>query len=235
METGSDSGAALMSWSSGKDCAWALHLLRQSGTNVTGLLTTFNIAFNRVAMHSTRRDVVEEQARELGLPLWPVELPWPCSNENYERIMADVMLRAKTEGVTHVAFGDLYLEDIRRYREEKLAPLGIQSLFPIWTTRERAPMLAREMLGAGLRAKVTSVDPKQIDPSFVGREYDKTFLADLPKKADPCGENGEFHTVAYAGPMFKRPLCLEPGEIVERDGFWFADFKLISGVSSPAG
>jgi diphthamide synthase (EF-2-diphthine--ammonia ligase) len=163
MGRGNDSGPTLLSWSTGKDCAWALHLLRQSGTNVTGLLTTFNEAFNRVAMHSTRRDVAEAQARALGLPLWPVDLPWPCSNEAYERIMSDVMSRARAEGVTHIAFGDLYLEDVRRYREERLAPTGIRPLFPLWTTSKQTAALAREMLDSGLRARVTSVDPKQLD------------------------------------------------------------------------
>jgi len=216
----------LLSWSSGKDCAWALHTLRRQGANVIGLLSTFNEAFDRVAMHSTRREIAQAQAEAAGLPLWPVMLPWPCSNEEYERRMTGAMTRAREAGVTVMAFGDLFLEDIRKYREDKMAPTGIKPVFPVWRTRGDTPALAREMLAAGLRARVSSVDPRQIASSFVGREYDDAFLRDLPPTADPCGENGEFHTICWDGPMFSRPVPLRPGEVVERDGFWYADFSL---------
>jgi diphthamide synthase (EF-2-diphthine--ammonia ligase) len=216
----------LLSWSSGKDCAWALHALRQAGANVVGLLTTFNEAFGRVAMHSTRRDIARAQARAAGAPMWEVDLPWPCSNEQYESRMAVAMARAKAEGITCVAFGDLFLPDVRKYREEKLASVGIAAAFPIWTTPAATADLAGEMLRAGLRAKVSSVDPRKIAGSFAGREYDAAFLADLPPAADRCGENGEFHTICYAGPMFAAPIALAAGEVVQRDGFWFADFAL---------
>lgn len=216
----------LVSWSSGKDSAWMLYTLQQAGANLAGLLCTFNEAFNRVAMHSTRREVVEAQAEAAQLPLWPVMLPWPCSNEQYEERMTEAIKKAQADGITHIAFGDLFLADIRSYREKKLAPTGIKPLFPIWTSADKTPALAREMQQAGLRARVTSVDPKQLPASFVGREYDEQFLADLPASADPCGEKGEFHTICYGGPMFRHSVNLKAGEIVERDGFWFADFLL---------
>ncbi len=218
----------LLSWSTGKDCAWALHTLRRNGIGVVGLLTTFNEAFGRVAMHSTRREVAQEQARAAGLPLRPVMLPWPCSNEEYDRRMAAVVAQAREEGVTHVAFGDLFLPEARAYRESRLKGTGIDPLFPVWTPKEKTERLARGMLAAGLRAHITCVDPRRLDPSFAGREYDAALLDALPPGVDPCGENGEFHTVCWAGPMFSRALALEPGPVVERDGFWFADF-------SPAG
>jgi diphthamide synthase (EF-2-diphthine--ammonia ligase) len=191
-----------------------------------GLLTTFNEAFARVSMHATRREVVEAQARSAGLPLWPVDLPWPCPNEEYESRMAGAMARAKANSVTCVAFGDLYLPDVRRYREEKLAGAGLAAAFPLWTRPDATAALADEMLRAGLRAKVSSVDPRRIAGSFAGREYDASLLADLPPAADRCGENGEFHTICYGGPMFAAPIPLESGEVVQRDGFWFADFRL---------
>ena len=219
----------LLSWSSGKDSAWALHVLRQGGVNVVGLLSTFNEAFRRVSMHATRREVVEAQAEATGLPLWPVMLPWPCSDEECDRRMAEAMRRARDDGITHVAFGDLFLQGVRDYREKRLARIGIQPLFPLWASPDLTPSLGREMLRAGLRARVSSVDPKQLASSFVGREYDEKFLKDIPSGVDPCGENGEFHTICYAGPMFTRSILLEPGEVVERDGFWFADFKLAGG------
>jgi uncharacterized protein (TIGR00290 family) len=226
-ESTPEAGAqVLLAWSSGKDSAWALHVLRRQAVEVVGLLTTFNEAFDRVAMHSTRREIAEAQAEAAGLPLWSVMLPWPCSNEQYEERMAVAMARAESEGVTHVAFGDLFLEGIRDYRIEKLAQTRLQPLFPIWTSADHTAELAQEMLAAGLRARVTCVDPRKLDASFVGREYDAQFLADLPPGVDPCGENGEFHTVCYAGPAFAHDIALEPGEIVERDGFWFAEFTL---------
>ncbi len=214
-----------MSWSSGKDSAWALHVLREQGEHeVVALLTTINEAAGRVAMHAVREDLLEAQAAAIGLPLVKVPIPQPCSNAQYEAAMARAMARARDEGVGAVAFGDLFLDDVRRYREERLAPTGIEPLFPIW--RRPTAELAREMVAAGLRAHVTCVDPKQLDPSFAGRTYDERLLAELPAGVDPCGEHGEMHTFCYAGPMFARPIPIEPGEVVERDGFVFADVRL---------
>jgi uncharacterized protein (TIGR00290 family) len=214
----------LLSWSSGKDSAWALHLLRRDpGIRVCGLLTTLNEEFQRVAMHGTRRSVLEAQARAAGLPLWIVPLPWPCSNEIYEQRMAEVCQRAVNEHIDAVAFGDLFLPDVRTYRETQLKPTGLEPLFPLWQIP--TPELAREMIAGGLRARLSCVDSKQLPGSFAGREFDKTLLLDLPPGADPCGERGEFHTCVYAGPMFTAPLTLEAGEVVDRDGFIFADFE----------
>jgi uncharacterized protein (TIGR00290 family) len=214
----------LLSWSSGKDCAWALHLLRQRGdVEVVGLVTTFNEAFGRVAMHGVRTELVQAQAEAVGLPLWTVPLPWPCSNEVYEERMRRVVQRARAEGIGAFAFGDLHLEDIRAYRERQLAGTGIAPLFPVWGTPADTPQLAQAMIAAGLRATLTCVDPKQLAPQFVGRQFDPSLLADLPKTVDPCGERGEFHTFCHAGPMFDHPIPVAVGERVERDGFWFAD------------
>jgi uncharacterized protein (TIGR00290 family) len=213
----------LLSWSSGKDSAWTLHVLgQQPEIEVVGLLTTLNEEFQRVAMHSTRRSVLEAQAEAAGLPLWVVPLPWPCSNEIYEQRMAEACRRAVDEGVEAVAFGDLFLADVRAYREEKLKPTGLEPLFPLWKIPTHE--LAWTMIAGGLRARVVCVDPKKLPVTFAGREFDETFLNDLPPGTDPCAERGEFHTCVYAGPMFSAPLDLQPGEIVERDGFVFADF-----------
>lgn len=221
---GSGRPKALLGWSSGKDSAYALHVLReQNEVDVVGLLTTLNETHDRVAMHAVRRELVEAQARALGIPLWPVALPWPCSNAEYERRMAQALARALEEGVSHVAFGDLYLEDIRRYRIRQLEGTGVEPLFPIWSSPEETPALARRMLDAGLRAILTCVDPKQVPASLAGRAYDASLLADLPPHADPCGENGEFHTFCFDGPGFSRPIPVTVGETVERDGFVFAD------------
>jgi uncharacterized protein (TIGR00290 family) len=215
----------LLSFSSGKDSAWALHVLRRDpNVVVVGLLTTLNQVARRVAMHAVREELLDAQARALGLPLFKVPIPSPCSNEEYELAMGSAMSRAKADAVDAVAFGDLYLEDIRRYREEKLSPTGIAPLFPLWGLPTAA--LAREMVASGLRAHVTCVDPKQLDPSFVGRTFDASFLDDLPPGVDPCGENGEFHSFAYEGPMFREPLAIEPGVSALRDGFFFADVTL---------
>jgi len=212
----------LLSWSSGKDSAWALHVLRKR-TDVTlrGLLTTLNEDAGRVAMHAVREQLLDLQAAAAGLALTKVHIPSPCPNERYEAAMAAAMDRAREDGITHVAFGDLYLEDVRRYREEKLAGTGIAPLFPVWGADTKR--LARDMVAAGLQARVTCVDPAQLDPSFVGRSFDGGFLDDLPDGVDPCGENGEFHSFAWAGPMFARPIPVTPGEVVRRDGFVFAD------------
>ncbi|MGH9344988.1 MAG: ATP-binding protein [Terriglobia bacterium] len=213
----------LLSWSSGKDSAWTLHALRRdAGVEVCGLLTTVNAEFQRVAMHGTRRSVLEAQAEAAGLPLWVVPLPWPCSNEVYERLMAEVCARAVAERVDAVAFGDLFLEDVRAYREKQLKPTGLEPLFPLWgiPTEE----LARTMIAGGLRARLTCLDPRKLPAELAGREFDEAFLRELPAGTDPCAERGEFHTCAYAGPMFERPIELKAGEVVTRDGFVFADF-----------
>ncbi|HEX4758194.1 MAG TPA: ATP-binding protein [Terracidiphilus sp.] len=215
----------LLSWSSGKDSAWALHLLRSDpSVEVCALVTTLNEQFDRVAMHGTRRSVLEAQARAANLPLWIVPLPWPCSNEIYEQKMAEVCRRAVAERIDAVAFGDLFLADIRAYREKQLAGTGLEPLFPVWLIPTGA--LAQQMISGGLRARLSCVDSKQLPGEFAGREFDMDLLRDLPLSADPCGERGEFHTCVYAGPMFSGPLPLESGEIVDRDGFAFADFQV---------
>ena len=213
---------ALLAWSSGKDSAWSLHMLRrQADVEIVGLLTTINRAFDRVAMHAVRMELLRIQAAAVGLPLWPVLLPWPCSNAQYEAAMGEAMGHARDEGITAMAFGDLFLEDIRRYREDRLRGSGLTPLFPIWGLPTDA--LAAEMVSAGLRARLTCVDPTKLTPDFAGREFDAALLGDLPASVDPCGERGEFHTFAYDGPMFSRPVGVRAGEVVVRDGFVFAD------------
>jgi uncharacterized protein (TIGR00290 family) len=220
----------LLSWSSGKDSAWALQCLRRRGEyEVAGLLTTFNEAFGRVAMHSTRRGLVEAQARAAGLPLHAVPLPWPCSNEQYECAMRTACDAALKKGIEAIAFGDLFLEDVRRYREERLRGTGLTPVFPLWAMETKR--LAEEMVASGLRARIVCVDPKKLAAEFAGREFDAEFLRDLPEDVDPCGENGEFHTFVYAGPMFREAIPVEPGAVVERDGFLFADVR--PGESAP--
>jgi uncharacterized protein (TIGR00290 family) len=226
----------LLSWSSGKDSAWALHLLNQQHPGaVQGLLTTVNEAVDRVAMHAVRRDVLEAQAGAAGLPLIVVPIPHPCPNEIYEARIGEAVAKAVADGFTHAAFGDLFLEDVRRYRVERLAGSGLEPLFPVWgipTSR-----LAGEMLAGGLRARVACVDTRILDASFVGRNFDSELLADLPAGVDPCGENGEFHTCVYAGPMFSEPLQLEPGDVVTREPFVWRDLRLGSdpGYGLPGG
>jgi uncharacterized protein (TIGR00290 family) len=213
---------AIVAWSSGKDSAWALHAVRhQSEIEVAAILTTVTTEFSRISMHGVREALLDAQASALRLPCLKVRIPWPCSNEIYEREMALALRAAKGEGVTLVVFGDLFLQDIRAYREAKLAGTGMSPLFPLWQRETKT--LAREMIGAGLRATLTCVDPKQLHRSFAGRSFDRKFLAELPNEVDPCGENGEFHTFAWAGPMFEAPIPVVAGEIVERDGFVFAD------------
>ena len=215
---------ALLSWSSGKDSAWSLYVLRhEPDVDVVGLLTTFNEAADRVAMHAVRRTLVEAQAAAARLPLWPVPLPFPCSNAEYEDRMRAVIGRAWREGVTHVAFGDLFLEDVREYRIRMLSGTGLEPLFPLWCSPAGTPDLARRMLDGGLRAVLTCVDPKQLAEPFVGRPYDAAFLAELSPGVDPCGERGEFHTFCFAGPMFASEIAVQVGETVSRDGFRFAD------------
>ena len=213
---------ALLCWSSGKDSAWTLHVLRQCGdVEVVGLLTTMNEVHDRVAMHAVRKILLQAQADAVGLPLWPVPIPSPCSNQQYEAAMSATIQRARAAGITIMAFGDLFLEDVRRYRETQLASTGMTALFPLWGLP--TDVLAMDMIKGGLRARLTCIDPKQIQAAFVGREFDEALLAELPPSADPCGERGEFHTFAYAGPMFRHPISVESGEVVTRDGFVFAD------------
>ncbi len=217
----------VLSWSSGKDSAWALHVLSQRcDLEVVGLLTTFNSAFDRIAMHGVRRCLVEKQAKRLNLPLWTVDLPWPCSNASYEELMRGICQRAVSEQVTAIAFGDLFLQDVRNYRERQLRDTGLEPLFPLWQMPTN--QLALEMIGAGIKSVVTCVDPAKLDPSHAGRQYDREFLRTLPSSADPCGENGEFHTFVYDAPNFSAPIAIEVGEIVQRDGFLFADVLPIS-------
>jgi len=212
----------LLSWSSGKDSAWALHVLgREERLEVAGLLTTLAAEHGRVAMHAVRERILDAQAKAVGLPLHKVFLPSPCSNDAYAALMSEALELAAARGITGVAFGDLYLEDLRAYRERQLASIGMSAHFPLWG-RDTAT-LAREMIAGGLRAITTCVDPKQLDPAFVGRPFDARFLDSLPPGADPCGERGEFHTCVLAGPMFSAPIPLVLGETVHRDGFAFAD------------
>jgi diphthamide synthase (EF-2-diphthine--ammonia ligase) len=199
-----------------------LHVLKQDpDVEIGALLTTMNEEFDRVAMHAVRRRLLEEQSHASGVPLWTVPLPWPCSNEEYESRMRTAVSRAVAEGFTHAAFGDLFLEDVRRYREDRLAGSGLTPIFPIWGIP--TDRLAHDMIDGGLRAVLTCVNPKHLDRSFAGRQFDRSLLADLPAGVDPCGERGEFHSFAYGGPMFNRPVAVTPGEIVDRDGFVFAD------------
>jgi uncharacterized protein (TIGR00290 family) len=212
----------LISWSSGKDSAWMLHVLRQQGlTRDAALLTTLNEAADRVAMHGVRRSLLEAQASAVGLPLRTIPLPHPCPNDVYESRMRAAVDRAVADGFTHAAFGDLFLEDVRAYRERNLAETGLTPLFPLW--RRDTARLASEMIDAGVKAFLTCVDPRVLDRSFAGRAFDLSLLSDLPPGVNPCGERGEFHTVVTAGPMFEREIPVRGGEIVERGGFVFAD------------
>ena len=218
-----------LSWSSGKDSAWALHVLRGESTHqVTGLFTTVNAAADRVAMHAVRRELLAAQADAAGLPLHVVEIPFPCSNEQYAEAMQRLLGQAVEAEVSVMAFGDLYLEDIRAYREKMLVDTACEPLFPLW--QQDTAVLARRMIDAGVVAHLTCVDPKVLPARFAGRLYDHQLLDELPSGVDPCGENGEFHTFVSAGPMLSAPLQVELGEVVERDGFVFAD--LVLGSSS---
>jgi len=213
---------AILAWSSGKDSAYALHVAKQSAqVEIVGLLTTLTEAFDRVSMHAVREELLDLQTASLGLPCTKVWIPSPCPNEVYEQRMGDAMNAVRDAGVTHVVFGDLFLQDIRDYREAQLARVGMQGVFPLWLRNTES--LAHEMVTAGLRAVITCVDPRALDRSFAGRVFDASFLQDLPEGVDPCGENGEFHTVVTAGPMLQNPIAVEAGEVVERDGFVFAD------------
>jgi len=212
----------LLSWSSGKDSAWALRTLRRDRRyDVVGLVTTINRAADRVAMHAVRTDLLRAQARAAALPLWELLIPSPCSNEEYETVMRETIARAEAGAIDCFAFGDLFLQDVRAYREKQLASTNVKPLFPLWgrDTRE----LASEMIAGGLRARITCVDPRLVPASLAGREFDAALLNDLPPEADPCGERGEFHTFAFEGPMFASPIAIVSGDIIERDGFVFAD------------
>ncbi|KAA3639703.1 MAG: ATP-binding protein [Armatimonadetes bacterium] len=213
-----------MSWSSGKDSAWALHAVRQRGdVDVVALLTTFNSEFDRVSMHGVRRALVEMQAQRTGLPVWSVDLPSPCTNDEYEQRMAEVMDRAQHAGIASIVFGDLFLEDVRAYRTERLAGTGIEPTFPIWCGTKGTRNLAHEMIDGGLRTVIATIDSRQLDPSFVGRIFDSDLLNDLPTGVDPLGENGEFHTFCYDAPIFDHPIDYTIGNIVDRDEFSYVD------------
>jgi uncharacterized protein (TIGR00290 family) len=222
----------LLSWSTGKDSAWALHLLhKRADIELVGLVTTINAAFDRVAMHGVRRVLVEAQAEAAGLPLHVLPIPYPCPNETYEAVMGEFVARQVAAGVEAMAFGDLFLEDIRRYRETKLAGTGIAPLFPVWGVE--TAKLARDMIGAGLVAHIACLDPRKLPASLAGRRFDLDLLSELPAGIDPCAENGEFHTFACAGPMFRRPIPITVGEPVTRDGFVFCNLVPASGALPP--
>jgi uncharacterized protein (TIGR00290 family) len=215
----------LLSWSSGKDSAWALHALQQMpDIELVGLFSTYNQEFERIAMHSTRLDLVRMQAKRTGLPIELIPLPFPCSNEDYEQIMGAFTKSVIDRDITHIAFGDLSLEDVRQYRIDKLAGTGITPIFPIWgiPTEE----LSRTMVASGLKSQITCINPKQIPEKFAGAEFNLDFIESLPESVDPCGENGEFHSFAFAGPMFTEPIPIIVGETVKRDGFIFTDVLL---------
>jgi uncharacterized protein (TIGR00290 family) len=213
---------ALIAWSSGKDSAWALHEIRRAGEfDVAGALTTVTGTFTRVSIHGVREELLDAQLAAAGLPARKVRIPYPCPNEIYEREMAAAVAQAREDGITHIIFGDLFLEDVRAYRERNLADTGIVPLFPLWGRDTSA--LAREMLASGMAAHLVSVDLKKLPRRFAGREFDEALLSDLPAGIDPCGENGEFHTFVGAGPMLSKPVAVTVGEIVERDGAAYAD------------
>jgi uncharacterized protein (TIGR00290 family) len=224
----------LVSWSSGKDSAWMVHLLQKRGdVEIGALLTTINEPAQRVAMHAVRVEVLQAQAAALGFPLWMVPIPSPCPNDVYERAMRAAVARAVSEGFTHAAFGDLFLEDIRKYREDRLAGSGLAPMFPLFDADPAyTPRLAREMVAGGLRARITCLDPRVVDRAFAGREFDWALLGELPPAIDPCGERGEFHTCAYAGPMFNHPINVDTGVTVERDGFVFTDLAISGNLQS---
>lgn len=214
----------LVSWSSGKDSAWMLHVLRRDRVGqVAGLLTSVNETVARVSMHGVRDEVLRAQADAAGLPLITIPLPYPCSNTVYECRMRAAVDAAVAAGFTHISFGDLFLEDVRRYREDRLAGTGLEPLFPLWG--QPTATLAREMIASGLRARIVCLDPRVMPRELIGAEFDERLLASLPPGIDPCAERGEFHTCATAGPMFARPITVDAGEIVERDGFVFGDLR----------
>ena len=211
-----------VSWSSGKDSTLALAEARADPElEVVGLLTTLNRSADRVAMHAVRRELLLAQADAVGLPVHQVELPWPCSNEEYERLMTDAVAAARSAGVTRMVFGDLFLADVRAYREEALAGSGIEPVFPLWGRSTSG--LAGDMLARGIRATITCVDPRQLDPAYAGRAFDRDFLTDLPDGVDPCGENGEFHSFVWDAPMYRESISCHTGEVIQREGFVYCD------------
>ena len=214
--------SVLMCWSGGKDSSLALQAALQDPTlRVEALLTTVTEGYERISMHGVRCVLLEEQARAIGLPLEQVRIPIQASNDIYEATMGEMLVRYQVRGVSRVIFGDLFLQDIRRYRETNLARLSMRGIFPLWLKDTR--QLAHDFIAAGFRAILVCIDPKQLDPSFCGREFDANLLADLPPSADPCGENGEFHTFVYDGPIFRQSVRVMKGEVIQRDGFWFCD------------
>ena len=216
---------AIVSWSTGKDSAYALHLAQQSGEyDIVGLVTTVTDTFERVAMHGTREAILDAQVARLGLPVRKVKLPWPCTNDIYEAAMREAFDQFVTDGVTHIIYGDLYLEDIRTYRENSMIGTGLACVFPLWGMNTRD--LSKAMITQGLGAVLVCIDPKVLDKEFAGRLYDRELLEDLPAGIDPCGENGEFHTAVVAGPMFDKPISYSVGETVERSGFVYTDVLL---------
>jgi len=218
----------LVSWSSGKDSAWTLHVLRQSSEyEIVGLLTTINANFDRVAMHGVRRELLEAQAAAADLPLWKVPLPWPCSNEQYEAAMCSACAKAIDEGVQAVAFGDLFLEGVRRYREDRMKQVRLTPIFPLW--KIDTTELIRDILAGGTRCRIVCLDPKKLPASFAGRDLDQSLIDKFPAGIDPCGENGELHTFVYDGPVFSRAVPIQNGETVTRDGFVFTDVVYLCG------
>lgn len=225
---------AWMAWSSGKDSAWALHTARQLGeVEIIGIMTTVTSVYDRISMHGVRRCLLQAQAEALGLPLYSVEIPAPCSNQEYETRMREAMQVAQAQGVSHIVFGDLFLEDLKEYRENNLAQVGMQGYFPLWKRDTRT--LAQEMIQDGLKAHLTCLDPGKMPLFLAGHAFDAILIAALPESVDPCGENGEFHSFVWDGPMFKHPVPVQVGETVERDGFVFTDLlpadSLIAGAS----
>ncbi len=219
----------LLSWSGGKDSAMALRALASSPEyQVAALLTTVTQAYDRISMHGVRRVLLERQADSLGLPLDIIGIPPACINAEYETKMRTALMRHLQCGIQRVAFGDIFLEDLRAYRESRLAQIGMQALFPIW--KQPTDELLRSFLGLGFQAIVVCVDPKKLSPSFAGRLLEEQFLRDLPAGVDPCGENGEFHTFVFNGPIFRQPIRFTRGDVVERDGFWFCDLMPANGV-----
>jgi uncharacterized protein (TIGR00290 family) len=221
----------LLSWSSGKDSAWALHTLRLDGADVGGLLTSVNEVAGRVSMHGVREEILRAQADAAGLPLYTVPLPWPCTNGVYESRMQEAVTQAVQAGFTHVAFGDLFLEDVRAYREERLRGSGLTPLFPLWG--RPTATLAREMIAGGLRARISTLDPRVMPRELIGAEFDESLLAGLPAGVDPCAERGEFHTCAIGGPMFRRAIAVTTGDVVEREGFVYGDLLLTNRGTPP--
>ncbi|MBN1595589.1 adenine nucleotide alpha hydrolase [candidate division FCPU426 bacterium] len=222
---------AWLAWSSGKDSAWALHILRQQGkVRVTALVTTISKVFHRVSMHGVRESLLGKQAKAIGLPLIPVYLPHPCTQEDYAAAMSGLVQQAARQGVRLFAFGDIFLEDVRQYREMQLRESGCTPLFPLWG--QNTQVLAREMINQGLRAYITCLDPQKLPPALAGSSFDHAFIQKLPSGVDPCGENGEFHSFVCAGPMFSTPLGISPGVTLQREGFFFTDLQEDNGFQS---